>query len=193
LGLGAAGVEVDSQGRIQVDATLQSTNPSVFAAGDVTAHPQFVYVAARGGSIAAENALRGTSRKIDFGTMPRVTFTTPSVASVGMTEAEALDAGHRVMTSILPLDVVPRALVDHAAEGLVKLVADEVTGRLLGAHVLAEGAGDVIQAAVMALRYRATVDEIADTYHPYLTMAEALKLAAQGFRKDPRTLSCCAA
>ncbi len=193
LGLDAAGVSVDQRGHVIVDDMLQTSNPVVFAAGDVTTHPQFVYVAALGGSIAAENALRGTTRRIEFRTMPRVTFTTPAVASVGMTETEARDAGHAVITSVLPLDLVPRALVDHATEGLVKLVADEATGHLLGAHILAAGAGDVIQAAVMALKYRATIDEIAGTYHPYLTMAEAFKLAAQGFGKDVKTLSCCAA
>ena len=193
LGLDSAGVETDPRGHVVVDDSLQTSNPRVFAAGDVTSHPQFVYVAALGGNIAAENALRGTSRKIEFRTMPRVTFTTPTIASVGMTEAEARDAGHPVITSLLPLEAVPRALVDHATEGVVKLVADEASGHLLGAHILADGAGDVIQAAVMALKYRSTIDEIAETYHPYLTMAEALKLAAQGFGKDVKTLSCCAA
>ncbi|KAA3637940.1 MAG: mercury(II) reductase [Armatimonadetes bacterium] len=193
LGLDAAGVVVDQRGHVIVDDTLETSNPAVFAAGDVTAHPQFVYVAALGGNLAAENALRGTTRRIEFRTMPRVTFTTPAIASVGMTESEARDAGHPVITSLLPLDIVPRALVDHSTEGLVKLVADDSTGHLLGTHILAEGAGDVIQAAVMAIKYRATIDEIAETYHPYLTMAEALKLAAQGFGKDVKTLSCCAA
>jgi mercuric reductase len=84
-------------------------------------------------------------------------------------------------------------LVYHATHGLVKLVADEPSGRLLGAHILADGAGDVIQAAIMAIKHRATVDEIADTFHPYLTMAESLKLAAQAFTKDVKHLSCCAA
>lgn len=98
-----------------------------------------------------------------------------------------------MIISLLPLDVVPRALVDHSTSGMVKLVAEETTGRLLGAHILAEGAGDVIQAAVMALKNRDTIDEITDTFHPYLTMAEALKMAAQGFTKDAKHLSCCAA
>lgn len=96
-------------------------------------------------------------------------------------------------TSVLPLEAAPRALVDHATTGLVKLVADDTDGRLLGAHILADGADDVIQAVVMAIKYRATIDEIADTFHPYLTMAEGLKLAAQGFTKDVKHLSCCAA
>ena len=193
LGLDAAGVEIDGRGNVVVDERMVTSNPKMLAAGDVTTVPQFVYVAALTGSIAAENALRPPRRRLDLTTMPRVTFTTPPIASVGLTESEARGAGHQVITSILPLEAVPRALVDHDTTGLVKLVADEADGRLLGAHILAEGAGDVIQAAVMAIKYQATVEEIADTFHPYLTMAEGLKLAAQGFRKDVKHLSCCAA
>jgi mercuric reductase len=193
LGLGVAGVESDARGSIVVDAGLATSNPAVWAAGDVTTTPQFVYVAAAAGHIAAENALRAAGRALDLRTMPRVTFTTPPIASVGLTEQAARDAGHAVMTSVLPLESVPRALVNRDTTGAVKLVADESTGELLGAHVLAEGAGDVIQAAVVALNYHATVDEIAAMFHPYLTMAEALKLAAQAFTKDVKNLSCCAA
>ncbi len=193
LGLDLAGVDTDERGAVIVDAGLATSSPVVWAAGDVTTTPQFVYVAAAAGNIAAENALRNAGRTIDFRTMPRVTFTTPSIASVGLTEAAARDAGHPVMTSILPLDSVPRALVNRDTTGVVKLVANEDTGELLGAHILAEGAGDVIQAAVVAMHYHATVDEIAAMFHPYLTMAEALKLAAQTFTKDVGTLSCCAA
>jgi mercuric reductase len=193
LGLEAAGVDTDPRGHIVVNDRMATTNPRVFAAGDVTDLPQFVYVAARSGAIAAEHALRGTGRRIDLTTMPRITFTIPQIASVGLTETQAREAGHQVITSLLPLDAVPRALVYHATHGLVKLVADEPSGRLLGAHILADGAGDVIQAAIMAIKHRATVDEIADTFHPYLTMAESLKLAAQAFTKDVKHLSCCAA
>lgn len=193
LGLETAGVDTDLRGHIVVDDRMATSNPRVFAAGDVTTLPQFVYVAALSGAIAAEHALRGTGRRIDLATMPRITFTSPQIASVGLTEAQAKDAGHQVITSLLPLEAVPRALVDHATTGLVKLIADEPSGRLLGAHILADGAGDVIQAAIMAIKHRATIDEIADTFHPYLTMAEGLKLAAQGFTKDVKHLSCCAA
>ena len=193
LGLDAAGVVTDGRGHIVVDDRMATSNPLVFAAGDVTTLPQFVYVAALSGAIAAEHALRGTGRRIDLATMPRVTFSSPPIAAVGLTEAEAREAGHRVVTSLLPLEVVPRALVDHATTGLIKLVADETNGRLFGAHILADGAGDVIQAAIMALKYRATIDDVAGTFHPYLTMAEGFKLAAQGFSKDVKHLSCCAA
>ena len=183
LGLEAAGVETDPRGHIVVDDEMATSNPRVWAAGDVTTAPQFVYVAALQGNMAAENALRHTGRKIDYRTMPRVTFTAPTVASVGLTEAQAREAGRPVMTSVLPLDAVPLAIVNRKTAGLIKLVADDSNGELLGAHILAEGAGEVIQAAVMAMKYRATVDEIADTFHPFLTMAEGLKLAAQGFGK----------
>ncbi len=193
LGLATAGIDTDERGAVVVDAGLATTNPRVWAAGDVTTTPQFVYVAAASGNIAAENALRSAGRELDLRTMPRVTFTTPSIASVGLTERAAIDAGHTVITSILPLEAVPRALVNRDTTGVVKLVADETTREFLGAHVLADGAGDVIQAAVVAMNYHATVEEIAAMFHPYLTMAEALKLAAQTFNKDVGTLSCCAA
>ena len=193
LGLEEAGVDLDRRGHVVVDDQMRTTNPRVYAAGDVTAQPQFVYVAAMGGNIAAENALRDAGRRISFETMPRVTFTSPAIASVGLTEAQAREEGFEVMTSVLSLEAVPRALVDYETDGLIKLVADEASGRLVGAHILADGAGDVVQAAVMAIKYKATIDEIAETFHPYLTMAEGLKLAAQGFGKDVKTLSCCAA
>lgn len=193
LGLDDAGVVTDPRGSVIVDEGLATSNPAVWAAGDVTTTPQFVYVAAASGNIAAENALRSANRTLDLRTMPRVTFTSPSIASAGLTEEGARAAGFAVMTSVLPLEAVPRALVNRNTVGAVKLVADESTGELLGAHVMAEGAGDVIQAAVVAMNYHATVDEISAMFHPYLTMAEAIKLAAQTFNKDVKTLSCCAA
>lgn len=192
LGLDRAGVELDAGGRVRVDGTMATANPRVFAAGDVTDLPQYVYVAAQSGRIAAENALLRRGRRLDLRVVPRVTFTTPPIASVGLTEAEAGRAGRRAEVSTLRLELVPRALVDRDTVGLVKLVADAGSGRLLGAHILAEGAGDVIQAAAVGIRYGATVEEIAETFHPYLTMAEALRLAAQGFTRDVEHLSCCA-
>ena len=153
LDLEEAGVQTDSGGHIVVDSTMATSNPRIWAAGDVTTQPQFVYVAAMGGNIAAENALRATGRQIDFRTMPRVTFTAPQIASVGLTEREAVEPDHPVITSLLPLEAIPRALVNRDTAGLIKLVTDESDGRLLGAHILAESAGDVIQASVMAMKY----------------------------------------
>jgi mercuric reductase len=98
-----------------------------------------------------------------------------------------------VQTAVLPLQHVPRALASRNTKGLIKLVAEEETGRLLGAHVLAAEAGEVIQEATLAIRLGLTVQDVADTFHPYLTMVEGLKLAALTFKKDVSKLSCCAA
>jgi mercuric reductase len=193
LGLDVAGVEVDGRGAMVVDDQLRSANPRIYGAGDVTGAPQFVYVSAHQGALAVDNALLGAQRPLDLTGLPRVIFTTPQVASAGLTEAQAVAAGHEVATSVLPLSAVPRALVDHDTAGLVKLVADAGSGRLLGASVVATGAGDVIQSAVLAIRHGITAAELAATFHPYLTMAEGLKLAAQTFTRDVTKLSCCAA
>jgi len=193
LGLEVAGVALGGGGAIVVDDELRTANPRIFGAGDVTGAPQFVYVSAYEGALAIDNALLGAGRKTDFTGLPRVTFTAPQVAGAGLTESQAESAGFEVETSVLPLSAVPRALVNHDTDGLVKLVAEVSTGRLLGASVLAEGAGDVIQAAVLAIRHGITVSELAATFHPYLTMAEGLKLAAQTFTRDVHKLSCCAA
>ncbi len=193
LGLEAAGVALDGRGALIVDDELRTANPRIFGAGDVTGAPQFVYVSAYEGALAVDNALLGARRKLDFTGLPRVTFTAPQIASAGLTEAQAAAAGYDVETSVLALKAVPRALVNHDTAGLVKLVADAGTGRLLGASMLAEGAGDVIQTAVLAIRHGITTAELAATFHPYLTMVEALKLAAQTFTRDVEKLSCCAA
>ncbi len=193
LGLEVAGVALDALGAVVVDDHLRTSNPRVFAAGDVTGGPQFVYVSAYEGALTVDNALLGANRSLDFTGLPRVTFTLPQVASAGLTEAQARSAGHDVVTSVLPLEAVPRALVNRDTHGLVKLVAEAGTGRLLGASVVADGAGDVIQAAVLAIRHGLTTDELAATFHPYLTMAEGIKLAAQTFTRDVHKLSCCAA
>ncbi len=193
LGLEEAGVTLDGRGALVVDDELRTANPRVYGAGDVTGAPQFVYVSAYEGALAVDNALLGAGRKVDFTGLPRVTFTTPQIASAGLTEVQAAAAGYEVETSVLPLSAVPRALVNHDTAGLVKLVAEAGTDRLLGASVLAEGAGDVIQTAVLAIRHGITTAELAATFHPYLTMAEALKLAAQTFTRDVEKLSCCAA
>ena len=192
LGLEEADVELDTNGSIRVDGHLRTTNRRIYAAGDVTGSHQFVYMAAYGAKIAAENALNGDTKVYDASAMPSVVFTDPQVASVGWTEAEARAEGRDVQTSILPLSAVPRALAARDTRGLIKLVADRETGRLLGAHILAPEGSDSIQTAVLAIKHGLTVTELADTLFPYLTTVEGLKLAAQTFSKDVSKLSCCA-
>lgn len=196
MGLEDAGVQTDEQGFIVVDDRLQTTNPAIYAAGDVTNHPNLVYVAAAAGGIAAEHALNGDGRRLDLTVLPDVIFTDPQVATVGLTEEAAKAQGYDVKTSTLPLTYVPRALAARDTRGLVKLVADRVTDRLLGAHILAAEAGEVVQTAALAIemggRYGLTINDLKSMLFPYLTQVEGLKLAAQTFEKDVAQLSCCA-
>jgi mercuric reductase len=192
LGLEAVGVELGPKGEVRVNEYAQTTNPRIYAAGDCAGDPMFVYVAAHMGTVAAENALHGNHRRVDLEGLPRITFTDPQVASAGWTEAQARERGYEVKTALLSLEHVPRAQVARDLRGLIKLVADQATGRLLGASVLAADAGEVIQTAVLAIREGYTVQRLAQLVFPYLTLVEGLKLAAQAFEKDVSKLSCCA-
>ncbi len=192
LGLKEVGVAQHSNGAIRVDERMRTTWPGTYAAGDVTGRDQFVYMAAYGARLAVRNALNGDGLVYDNAAMPAVVFTDPQVASVGLTEMQARQARHEVKTSVLSLDNVPRALAARDTRGLIKLVADAQTDRLLGAHILAPEGADSIQTAVLAIRYGMTVQELAATIFPYLTTVEGLRLAAQTFDKDVAKLSCCA-
>ncbi len=192
LGLEQAGVQLGHRNEVIVDKHLQTGNPHVYAAGDVTGQDMFVYVAAYSGGLAAENALNGSTKVYDASYIPRVTFTDPQIASAGLTEMQARQQGMDVKVSTLPMNYVPRALAARDTRGLVKLVADTSTDKLLGAHILAPEAGEIIQSAVLAIRFGITVDQLRNTMFPYLTSVEGIKLAALTFEKDVAMLSCCA-
>ena len=191
LNLEAAGVTMTPQGAIVVDDGLRTSAPDIYAAGDCTDQPQFVYVAAAGGTRAAVN-MTGGKAALDLTAMPAVVFTDPQVATVGLSEAEAHLKGIETDSRTLALDNVPRALANFDTRGFIKLVIEEGTRRLIGVQAVAPEAGELIQAAALAIRARMTVEELADQLFPYLTMVEGLKLAAQTFRKDVKALSCCA-
>ncbi len=192
LGLEEAGVALAPNGGIKVDDRMRTTRAGVYAAGDVTGRDQFVYMAAYGAKIAAYNAMNGDSRTYDNLAMPAIVFTDPQVASVGLTEAAAAARGIDVRTSVLPLDNVPRALAARDTRGLIKLVADGATGKLIGAHIAAPEGADSIQTAALAIRQGLTYADLGEMIFPYLTTVEGLKLAAQTFDMDISKLSCCA-
>jgi mercuric reductase len=191
LKLEAAGVAIGTQGAIAIDVGMRTSNPRIYAAGDCTDQPQFVYVAAAAGSRAAIN-MTGGAAALDLTTMPTVVFTDPQVATVGLSEAQARHDGVETNSRSLTLDNLPRALVNFDTRGFIKLVAEAGTGRLLGVQAVAADAGELIQSAALAIRNRMTVRELADQLFPYLTMVEGLKLAAQTFSQDVKQLSCCA-
>jgi len=192
LDLAAAGIDTDSRGAIKIDCAMRTTRDGVYAAGDVTGRDQFVYMAAYGAKIAARNALNGDSLKYDATGMPAVVFTDPNVATVGLTEASAREAGMDIKSTVLTLDNVPRALAARDTRGLIKLVADAGSKKLIGAHILAPEGADSIQTAALAIKAGMTYEDLGATIFPYLTTVEGLKLAAQTFDKDVSMLSCCA-
>nr|AFN66362.1 mercuric reductase [uncultured bacterium] len=191
LALDAAGVALNPQGAIVIDIGMRTSAPDIYAAGDCSDQPQFVYVAAAAGTRAAIN-MTGGDAALNLTAMPAVVFTDPQVATVGYSEAEAHHDGIETDSRTLTLDNVPRALANFDTRGFIKLVVEEGSGRLIGVQAVAPEAGELIQTAVLAIRNRMTVQELADQLFPYLTMVEGLKLAAQTFNKDVKQLSCCA-
>jgi len=191
LNLAAAGVATAANGAVVVDDGMRTSAPNIFAAGDCTTQPKFVYVAAAAGTRAGINMTGGDAR-LDLSAMPAVIFTDPQVAIVGLSEAAAERSGLQVDSRTLDLENVPRALANFDTHGFVKLVINAANDQLVGAQFLAPEAGEMIQAAALAIRNRMTVQELADQLFPYLTMVEGLKLCAQTFFKDVGQLSCCA-
>ncbi len=192
LDLGAVGIDTNARGGIVVSRQMRTSREGVYAVGDVTGTDQFVYMAAYGAKLAAQNAMNGDAVRYDNSVMPTVVFCDPQVGSVGLTEAQAKVAGYEAVTSVLGLEHVPRALAARDTRGLIKLVADKATKKLLGAHILAPEGADSIQTAAMALKAGMTYEELGATIFPYLTTVEGLKLAALTFEKDVAKLSCCA-
>jgi mercuric reductase len=195
-----AGVAVDATGAVQVDAYLRTSVSHVLAAGDViggqTQSEMATPVGAHDGGIAARNAFAEDGGwplcAVDRRVIPRVIFTDPQVAVVGLTEAEAIAAGHRCWCATIPMDLIPRANAIRDTRGAIKMVAGADTNEVLGVSMVGVNAGEVIHEAAMGLRFRATLDDYIDLLHVYPTMAEALKIVAVSRYKDPSKLSCCA-
>ena len=195
LNLPAAGIATDPDGFILVDEHQRTTNRRVFAAGDATSAPQFVYVAAATGKAAAANALRtdpqGPGEVVDYTGLPAVIFSRPHLATAGLTEAAARAAGHRCQSRVMSFEDLPRALVDQDTRGAIKMVAEIETGRILGLSAIGDRAGEIMLAATYAITAGMTTRQIADTWAPYLTTSEALRLVAGTFHTELPT-SCCA-
>ena len=191
LALEKAGVDMGKGGAISIDDHMRTNVEHIYAAGDCTNQPQFVYVAAAAGTRAAIN-MTGGDAAINLSAMPAVMFTEPQMATVGLTEAEAHHNNIETDSRLLPLENVPRALANFETRGFVKLVMEEGSGRLIGAQILAPEAGEIIQTAVLAIHNQMTVEALAGQLFPYLTMVEGIKLCAQTFNKDVKELSCCA-
>lgn len=197
IAIDKAGVTVGREGQVEVNEHLQTNVSHIYAAGDVVGSAQESQMAtpvgSHDGGIAARNALSGEApHAINHRVIPRTIFTDPQIAVVGMTEEEAIQAGHPCWCNALPMALVPRAGAIRDTRGIIKMVADAKTNEVLGVTMIGNSAGEVIHEAAMALRFRATLHDYIDMLHVYPTMAEALKIAAISRYKDPTKLSCCA-
>lgn len=193
LNLRAAGVEVKPDKGVKVDAEMRSTAPDIFAAGDVIGKPMLETAAAKEGYIAAENALANHGLKMDYRAVPHAVFTNPAVASVGLTDAEANRGGQvRCTCNTVLLEQVPKPVIVEDPRGLVKIVAEAQSHKILGVHVLASLAPEMIHEGVLAVKHGLTLEDLMDTVHIFPTYSEAIKLAAISFFEDVSKLSCCA-
>ncbi|OEL18696.1 Dihydrolipoyl dehydrogenase, mitochondrial [Dichanthelium oligosanthes] len=176
LGLDTIGVEMDKGGRILVDKRFTTNVNGVYAIGDAIPGPMLAHKAEEDG-VACVEFIAGKEGHVDYDTVPGVVYTHPEVASVGKTEEQVKEAGIAYQVGKFPLMANSRAKAIDDAEGLVKVVAEKETDRVLGVHIMAPNAGEIIHEAVLALQYGASSEDIARTCHAHPTVSEALKEA----------------
>ena len=191
IGLEAVGVETESDGAIRVDGHFQTTNPDIYAAGDVIGEPELETVAAKEGNHAVKNAFGDEGVSIDYDAVPAVVFTSPEVAAVGTTELEYMDEHGTCSCRTVQMADVPRAKAVRNTDGLVQVVKHHETDEIVGVHMVGPRAADMIMEATLAVNFGLTVDDIIDTVHPFPTFSEAFKQACQAFRRDTSKMSCC--
>jgi len=192
LSLESVGVDTSTDGSIVVNEFGQTNIENIYAAGDVLSTPALVYVAAYEGNLAAENAFSGNSRKSNYDVIPWVIFSDPQISGIGLNESQAKAQGIEYDISILELDNVPRAIAARDTRGFIKLLRKTGTDRLIGARIIAPEGAELLMELSLMIKYQIPISEIAKELHPYLTLGEAVKLAAQTFDKDIKSLSCCA-
>ena len=191
LNLNEAGVSLSKQGFIKVDEMLKTSASGIYAAGDVTGEPMLETVAAKEGNAATQNAFTKDIKKINFAEIPSAIFTMPEAAKVGFTDAEAHGKGIKCSCGAIPLSLVPKAGIIGDERGLIKIVIDYKTKRIVGTSILSRNAADLIMEATLAIKFKLTIDDIIDTVHVFPTLGEAMKLASQNFYQDVSKLSCC--
>lgn len=176
LKLERAGVKIDARGRLKINDFLQTSQKHIFAAGDVTSKMQFTHTAHRDGEVVGWNicAKKNAMKKINNRVVPRVTFTVPEVASVGMSQKDAKDAGYKVEVRSFAVGALGRAVTENKREGLIKVVLEKQTGKILGAQMIGEHAGEVIHELALGMHLNATFEEVQSMIHAFPTYNEAI-------------------
>jgi dihydrolipoamide dehydrogenase len=186
LGLEDAGVEVTRHGFVPVDGFMRTNVPGVYAIGDLTGKLLLAHVASAQGIVAAEHISGHATQPIeDYAGMPRCTYCQPQVASLGLTEAQAIEQGHEVKVGKFPFMANGKALGLAEREGFVKILADASSGEILGAHMIGPEVTELLPEIALARKLEATAEEIARTVHAHPTLSEALMEAAHGVEGLP--------
>ena len=179
LGLDTAGVETDEAGTVEVDGAMRTSREGVYAIGDLVHGPALAHKASDEGIVAVEDAAGQEPHPLDYNAIPAATFCQPQVASFGLTEKAARDAGHDVVVGKVPLGAVGALTVYGERAGMIKLVGDGKYGELLGGHIVAVKAADLIQELVQARQLEGGFSEVARTIHAHPTFSEAVMEAAR--------------
>ena len=181
-----AGVKTGKNGAVIVDNTLRTTAPNIWAAGDVTGEPMLETSARYGGEIAAINAFSKEIRQFDPTDLPRGIFTSPEVASAGMTEDQARRAGYTVISRCIPMNTQSRTAMIGDTRGMVKIVADYDDERILGVHICSHLATELIQQGYFAVKNRLKIQDLIETYYVFPTLSESISVCARSFRREDK-------
>lgn len=177
LNLPAAGVEFNERG-VKVNRYLQTSAPHIWAAGDVTGQLLYTHVATYQGNLVGYNVVAEKPEAVSLTVVPRTTFSEPEIASVGLTETEAAKLGYRYQAGDLPIRYLGKSLIMGERRGLIKLLAEAKTGKIIGCHIIAPFASELIHEVAVAMQTGLTIDDIADTIHAYPSIAEGLAAVA---------------
>lgn len=192
LNLPAVGVKVNEQGAIVVNEYFTTNIPHVFAVGDVTSLPmRLETTAGHEGTLVTENMFAGKQNKIDYSTVPYAIFTDPGYASIGLTEDAQMKRDGVCACRTVPFTAIPKAGIIGRTEGMIKMGVDPKTGVIVGVHILAPNAADLIAEAMVLIKNKNTIDDVLNSEPVFPTLSEAIKYAALSFRKDLSQLSCC--
>ena len=192
LVLDKAGVEVDEKQAIKVNAQFQTSQPHIYAVGDVTNAPlRLEPTAGREGTLATENALYNAQNSIDYDGVPWTIFTDPQLAGVGLTEEEQMKRFGTCMCKTVSFKNVPKALIINRTEGLIKMAIHPKTKQIMGVHILAPNAGELIAEAMILIKNKNTIDDVINSLPMFPTLSESIKIAALSFTNDITKLSCC--
>lgn len=192
LGLEKAGVEMNEKQAIVVNKFYQTSKPHIFAVGDIINLPlRLEPTAGHEGTLAAENALTGSQKTIDYDTVPYTIFTDPQLASVGRTEEQQIKNTGTCACRTVSFADMPKAIIMRQTEGLIKMIIHPQTKQILGIHILVPNAGELIAEAMMLVKNKNTIDGVTNSLPMFPTLSEAIKIVALSFTKDISKLSCC--